>query len=156
MPDTSLIVKLAVSLAAVEGKTYTTADFEKPFEPGSAMHRYVRLAEGVAGHFKEPRKQIGSYVEALMSAIAEQTPYGEGISAWDSISIEAGIREVVGNNDAVYWAAEEAFTAGHQSCLDTTVPALFADPTHIPNVGFLWEQYTPSDAVVEAVGALGN
>lgn len=97
-------------------------------------------------------KQFGSYLEAVMEAIQDKAgkTYRPG-QAFFIEEIEAGLREVLGNADHVFWAAEEAFRAGHQACLKETVPALLQDPTHVPQVERLWQAYTPSEAVVDRV-----
>lgn len=98
-------------------------------------------------------KQFGSYIQSIMDSINSFPTEGGMVDLQD---VEAGLREVCGNADAVYWAAQEAFIAGHRACLDVTVPALFQDPTHKPDPYCLWEQYTPSDAVIDQVQAMGN
>jgi hypothetical protein len=100
----------------------------------------------------ENHKQFGSYIETVMDAIesiaAEEDPTGRGFTRGQ---VERGLREVLGNADHVFWAAEEAFLAGHEAAMTKTVPALFQDPTHVPNLICLWAQYTPSDAVIDRV-----
>jgi len=107
----------------------------------------------------ENQKQFGSYLETVLDAIEsaanQGTPaaYRGARAVFFKEDIIAGLREVLGNADHVYWAAEEAFRAGHQSAFDHSVPALMQDPTHRPNLDRLWDLYTPSEAIIDRVQA---
>lgn len=100
-------------------------------------------------------KQFGSYIETVVEAVVAAAQADLMDRSTPSLftigEIETGLREVLGNADHVFWAAEEAFLAGHEAAMTKTVPALFQDPTHVPNLICLWAQYTPSDAVIDRV-----
>lgn len=150
MADTPIHIQLAIVIAGADGYSFTPADFEKPFDPNSIMARYVRLGEAATPLVQRPGKQFPTFVETIIDAI----DFNEG-GMTDQVSVEAGLRAVVGNADAVFWAAEEAFFAGHKACLDVTVPATAADPEHVPNVLALWAAYDPSERVVGLVQEMG-